>query len=59
MRRVVDHDDNKFVDCAIAANATYIVTDDKHYNPLKEIDFPRIHIIKLMEFAAILQSSKI
>lgn len=54
-----DHDDNKFVDCAIAANATYIVTDDKHYNPLKEIDFPRIHIIKLMEFAAILQSSKI
>lgn len=27
----VDPDDNKFVDCAISANAHYIVTNDHHY----------------------------
>ena len=27
-----DTDDNKFVDCAIAATARYIVTNDKHYD---------------------------
>ena len=30
-----DPDDNKFVDCAITANARYIVSNDKHYNILK------------------------
>ncbi|NHZ72105.1 MAG: putative toxin-antitoxin system toxin component, PIN family [Aquificales bacterium] len=35
-----DADDNKFVDCAIAANADYIVTNDRHFDVLKEIDFP-------------------
>ncbi len=40
-----DPDDNKFVDCAIAANANYIVTHDKHFNILKNIDFPKIEII--------------
>jgi len=42
-----DHDDNKFVDCAISANADYIVTNDKHFNVLKDIDFPRINIIDI------------
>src|SRR5690625_2632922 len=27
-----DSDDNKFVDCAIAANADFIVTNDNHFN---------------------------
>ena len=27
-----DHDDDKFVDCAFTANATFIVSDDKHYD---------------------------
>ena len=27
-----DPDDNKFVDCAIVANADYIVTEDTHFN---------------------------
>ncbi len=26
-----DPDDNKFVDCAIAANAEFIVTEDRHF----------------------------
>lgn len=30
-----DQDDNKFVDCAIAANAEYIVTEDHHSMNLK------------------------
>lgn len=52
-----DPDDNKFVDCAIAANATYIVSDDKHFSPLKDLDYPRLLVVKLMDFVAILQST--
>ena len=51
-----DHDDDKFVDCAFAANATYIVSDDKHYDVLKEIDFPKLLVLKLKEFLGLLQS---
>ena len=29
-----DRDDDKFADCAIAANADFIVTSDKHFNVL-------------------------
>jgi putative PIN family toxin of toxin-antitoxin system len=29
-----DPDDNKFVDCAIAAQAEFVVTDDQHFSPL-------------------------
>ena len=47
---VVDHDDNKFVDCAIVSNADYIVSDDKHFNVLKNIPFPKIEVKKLQEF---------
>lgn len=45
-----DRDDNKFVDCAIAANATYIVSDDKHFKPLRDIGFPKLFVLRLMEF---------
>jgi len=51
-----DHDDNKFVDCAFAANATYIVSDDKHYEVLKDVDFPKLLVLKLKEFLGLLQS---
>lgn len=51
-----DPDDNKFVDCAIAANATFIVSDDKHFRPLREITYPQLAVVKLMEFVEILQS---
>ena len=49
-----DHDDDKFVDCAFAANATFIVSDDKHFEALKEIQFPKILVLKLKEFLGIL-----
>lgn len=45
-----DPDDNKFVDCAIAANARYVVTNDKHFDVLRQIKFPIIDVISLKEF---------
>ena len=45
-----DPDDNKFVDCAIIANADYIVSDDKHFNKLKHIPFPHVEVKKLDDF---------
>ena len=46
-----DADDNKFVDCAIAADAEYIVTNDTHFNILKHIDWPTLNVISIKEFA--------
>lgn len=46
----IDPDDNKFIDCAFVGNAHYIVTDDKHFNVLQQIDFPKITIITAEEF---------
>ena len=45
-----DPDDHKFVDCAIQANARYIVTNYHHYDVLRQIDFPKVSVIKLMDF---------
>ena len=45
-----DADDNKFVDCALNGQATYLVTDDKHFNVLKKIGFPPIEVLKTAEF---------
>lgn len=42
-----DPDDNKFVDCAISGNAQFIVTEDRHYDILRDIDFPKVEIIGL------------
>lgn len=45
-----DEDDNKFVDCYLAANAEYLITNDTGYNVLKKIDFPNVNLIKLEDF---------
>lgn len=45
-----DHDDDKFVDCAFKSNARYIVTQDHHYDILREIDFPKLDIISIDGF---------
>ena len=45
-----DPDDNKFVDCAFSANANYIVSNDRHFKVLKDIDFPKINIITINKF---------
>lgn len=49
-----DPDDNKFVDCAIVANADYIVSQDAHFSILKEISFPKVNVISIEKFAAYL-----
>ena len=49
-----DPDDNKFVDSAIAGNATFVVSNDSHFDILKEIDFPKLMLKSLQEFSAIL-----
>ena len=46
----VDADDNKFVDCAITADAVCLVSNDKHFQVLKTIDFPKVTILTLREF---------
>lgn len=53
-----DPDDNKFVDCAIAANADYIVSEDRHYRTLKNIEFPKVEVLTIEEFKAVLLVSK-
>lgn len=49
-----DPDDNKFVDCAIAANARYIVTNDHHYDVLRQIKFPVVDVLALRDFLNLL-----
>ena len=53
---VADPDDNKFVDCAIATNARFIVTEDHHFNVLKEIPFPSVPVVSIDEFLKELES---
>jgi len=50
-----DPDDDKFVDCAVAANANYIVTHDRHFDVLKQIDFPAVNVININQFQALLR----
>jgi len=49
-----DPDDNKFVDCAIAANADYIITNDNHFSVLKNIPFPRVNVLTLQQLITVL-----
>ena len=53
-----DPDDNKFVDCAVIAGARYIVTNDHHFNILREVKFPLIQIITLKDFLCLLNSQR-
>ncbi len=46
----IDEDDNKYVDCAIAGSANYLVTQDKHFQILKTIHFPKVNILSIDEF---------
>lgn len=50
-----DPDDQKFLDCAIACGASYLVTEDKHFNEIKNKDLFVVKIITPLEFKAILK----
>lgn len=45
-----DPDDNKFVDCAVCANAKLIVTEDHHFDILNQCEFPKVPIVGLDDF---------
>ena len=45
-----DPDDNKFVDCAFAAGADYLVSEDSHFNLLRNTPFPMLNLVTLDEF---------
>lgn len=51
-----DQDDNKFVDCAIAAGADFIITHDKDFKSLEKIAFPKIEVINTIQLKALLQN---
>ena len=51
----IDKDDDKFVDCAITAGADYIVTEDSHFDYLKQIPFPQLNVLTLDEFNDLLK----
>ena len=45
-----DPDDNKFVDCAIVANAKFIVSEDQHFDVLRNYSFPKVSVVRLDDF---------
>ena len=52
-----DPDDNKFVDCAIAANALCIVSHDRDFLPLRAIEFPKVAVVDTEVFHRLLLDS--
>ena len=51
-----DPDDDKFVDCAIAGQADFIITHDKHFQALRHISFPKVNTLRLNELKQLLES---
>ena len=51
----VDPDDNKFVDCAFACRADYIVTNDNHFQEVANTPFPTIDVITLDDFVELIK----
>lgn len=45
-----DPEDNKFVDCAVGAQADHLVTDDRHFNLLKSVSFPIVSVLGSDDF---------
>lgn len=52
-----DPDDNKFFDVAVAGMADYLVTNDSHFNEVKNLSFPRVKILAAEEFLAIIAAA--
>src|SRR4051794_15605046 len=40
-----DEDDNKFSDAYLASDADYLVTNEAHFNEVKQLSFPKINIV--------------
>ena len=53
-----DPDDDKFADCAVAANVSYLVTNDHHFDVLKQMPFPPFNIISGDDFLDLLLNTE-
>lgn len=53
-----DEDDNKFVDCAVAAGAKILVSDDKHLRILKKKTPPLVDLKTLQEYHEYLNTKR-
>lgn len=54
-----DPDDNKYIDCALAANATYVVSDDSDFRVLKRTPFPPLNLLTSDEFLELLRGKSL
>ncbi len=45
-----DPDDNKFVDCAVCGQAEFLISNDKHFTTLRNVEFPPITLVTIQEF---------
>ena len=52
-----DPDDNKFFDAAVACNADYLVTNDKHFDIVKTIKFPNVSVFSADQFLKIIEGN--
>ena len=50
-----DPDDDKFADCAVASGAYFLVTEDKHFKVLRDLEFPPINVISADDFLDFLE----
>jgi putative PIN family toxin of toxin-antitoxin system len=50
-----DPDDNKFFDIAVVGNADFLVTNDAHFNVVKQSPFPTVKVISANEFLELLK----
>jgi putative PIN family toxin of toxin-antitoxin system len=48
-----DQDDDKFIDCYLASDAEYLVSNDQHFAKIRQIDFPKINLFSLKEFETV------
>lgn len=50
-----DPDDDKFTDAAVVGNADYVVTNDRHFDHLHTISFPKIGLLNFTTFCDLLK----
>lgn len=50
-----DPDDDKFADCAVAAGAT-VVSEDRHFDPVGDLDFPPLRVVGVEGFRQLLDA---
>lgn len=50
-----DEDDNKFVDCAVVAGASCIVSNDAHFREVENTNFPKVWVFCIADFVKILK----